>query len=572
MPSARSTPSKQSCVANYRPDTCSYCQTDTWCEQRANGRPQCRACKAAKFYENVLYPPLGLILVPWQRQIIRALLGESLAQTGGRRYKRAYISTPKKNGKSFVSAGLPIYHLLMEPEMNPEAYGCAAAKEQAGLVFKAAKRLVEANPDLQSRLKIIGSTKRIIRRDGAGYYQVLSADGDVQDGIEPSLLIRDEMHRWKGAKAETLYDVTTKGQISRAEPLDIAITTAGAEYESPLWWREYQLAKKVQDGSLTIEDFYVAIWEADQSKLDEDPEYWKSREARVLANPSHEDNGGFLRDEAIVRELDKAILQPAEKSKYLRYHLNIPVQQAEDPIINMAKWQAGQDVDLRTWPIFDVELLMSKWGLVNKTCFAGVDASWTIDMTALVLGFPIGDSWTLLPFIWVPKERVLEIERKCMVPLSLWIEQGFVEATPGNAIDLRAVKKRIRWAHQMFDLQLISYDRTNFRVEAMELSDEDGFAVKEVPQSFMHLNEPTKFLLAAYEDGKIRHGNHPVTNWHASCLQLQYDRKDLCQPSKPERLKTAKRIDIMQAGITMLAEGRTAEENTIHYSGLRSLG
>lgn len=560
-------------MPDVHPDTCAWCKEDTWCLTAEDGYPQCRACRAIGFYERVLYPPLKLILVSWQREVIRAILGAPAIESGGRRFKRAFVSTPKKNGKSFLSAGLPLYHLVVEKDGNPEAYGCAAAKEQAGLVFKAAKRLVEANPALQAKLKVIDSTKRILRRDGAGFYQVLSADGDVQDGIEPSLLIRDEVHRWKGAKAETLYDVTTKGQISRDEPLDVAITTAGAEYESPLWWREYQLAKKVQDGTLKIDDFYVAIWEADQQKLKDDPEYWKSRAARVEANPSHEDHGGFLKDAAIIRELDKALEQPADKPKYLRYHLNVPQTSQEAPVIEMPKWQAcGGDVNLGKWPIFDIDLLLSKWGLVGKTCFAGVDASWTIDMTALVFGFLFGDVWTLLPFFWVPRERVLEMERKCMVPMSLWVEQGWVTATQGNAIDLRSVKDRIRWGHQMFDLQLIAYDRTNFRVEAMELLDEDGFTVKEVPQSFMHLNEPTKFLLGAYPDLKIRHGNHPVLNWHASCLQLQYDRKDLCQPTKPERLKSAKRIDGIQAAVTMFAEARAAEETTISYSGLRSIG
>ena len=36
---------------------------------------------------------------------------------------------------SFITAGLPLYHMLMEDEFNPEAYGSAAAKEQAGIVF-----------------------------------------------------------------------------------------------------------------------------------------------------------------------------------------------------------------------------------------------------------------------------------------------------------------------------------------------------------------------------------------------------------------------------------------------------
>jgi phage terminase large subunit-like protein len=170
----------------------------------------------------------------------------------------------------------------------------------------------------------------------------------------------------------------------------------------------------------------------------------------------------------------------------------------------------------------------------------------------------------------VPKERVLEMERKCMVSMSHWVEQGFVTATDGNAIDMRSVKEKIKWGWRMFDCQLLSFDRTNFRVEAMDLSDNEGFAVKEVPQGYPHLNEATKFLLSAYEDRKIRHGNHPVLNWHASCLQLEYSR-DLCRPTKPERLKSAKRIDGIQATVTLFAEARTAEETTIHYSGLKSL-
>jgi phage terminase large subunit-like protein len=474
---------------------------------------------------------------------------------------------------SFITGGMPIYHMLMEDELNPEAYGAAAAKEQAGIVFKAAAMLVNANPDLRARLKVVPSTKRIVRRDGGGTYQVLSADGDVQDGIRPSLLIRDEMHRWRSKKAETLYDVTTKGQISRDEPLDIAITTAGAEYESPLWFGEYEFAKKVLEGSLISQGFYPAIWEADKKKADSDPEYWKSREARVLANPSHEDLGGFLKDAAIVRELDKALAQPAQKSKYLRYHLNLPIATQQDPIIDMAKWQAcGGDVDLRDWPTYDFELLIRKWGLLDKKCHVGVDASWTTDFTSVVFGFePFdGNPWTFLPFFFVPEERVPELERICRLPFADWVERGFVTATSGNAIDLRVVKDRIRWGREMFELQDLAFDRCNFRTEAMELQDE-GINAIEVQQNFMQLSYPTKFILAKYLDREIRHGNNPVYNWHAACLQLQYDRKDNCQPTKPERLKSSKRIDGMAATVTLLSRALVAESDTMPYTGLRSL-
>jgi len=567
-------------VAPYRPETCAYCAAETWCEIRANGRPQCRACKVERFFSHVLYPPLGYKLLGWHREILRDLYGTVQPANGLRRYRHGYVSVAKQNGKSFLFGGLPLYHLLMEDEINPEAYGCAAAKDQAGIVFKAAARLVTANSALRSRFKLLESTKRIVRRDGGGYYAVLSVDGDLQDGIRPSLLLRDEVHRWKTMRAETLYDVVTKGQISRNEPLDLGITTAGAEYESPLWFREYEHSKRILDGTLKSESHYACIYEADSKKLESDPEYWKSREARVAANPSHEDLGGFLKDAAIAGELEKALVQPSERSKYLRYHLNTPLKMQEDPVIDMTKWLAcGGGQDLRNWDRYDVDRLIHRWKLAGRRCWVGVDASWTTDLTSVVFIFPPfagqpgfeSQQWTLLPFFWLPQQRVPDLERICRVPLLEWVRQRFIETTPGEIIDQRAVVDRILWGREMFDLQEVSYDRCNFRSEALSLA-ERGIQMVEVTQTFLFLSYATKFLLGSYVAGTLRHGNHPVMNWMASCLQLQYDHKDNCQPTKPERGKSSKRIDGIQATVTGLVRALVSEEKKVAYTGLRSVG
>ena len=562
-------------MANYHPAECAYCHAETWCETRRNGKPQCRGCKIERFYSEVLYPPLGYKLMEWQKTVLRNLYGVVAPEDGRRRYQSAYVSVAKKNGKSFLIGGLPIYHLLMEDEIKPEAYGAAAAKDQAALVYKSAAQLIAANPDLQARLRVLPSTKRIVRRDGGGFYAVLSADGDVQDGIEPSLSIRDEVHRWKTLRAETLYDVMTKGQISRREPLDLAITTAGAEFESALWFREHEYATKVLNGSLQSDHFYAAIWSADSKRIEAEPEYWKSREARVAANPSHEDLGGFLRDQALVKELDKAIAEPSEKWKFYRYNLNIPLKVLEDPVIDIVQWQAcGGGVDLRTWPVYDVELLVRKWGLFEKPCWAGVDASWSDDLTAVVFLFPPADEHdvlTVLPFFWAPEGQVAGIEQRCKVPLRKWVEQGFIETTNGLAIDLHPVKQRIHWGAQLFDLQEIAYDKLNFRYVAEELFNE-GLHPVEVNQGFLELSEPTKHLLSLYPDRKMRHGNNPVLNWMASCVQLRYDHKDNCMPVKPHRKKLAYRVDGFQAMATCCNRMRFAEDREISIPGLRSVG
>jgi phage terminase large subunit-like protein len=179
--------------------------------------------------------------------------------------------------------------------------------------------------------------------------------------------------------------------------------------------------------------------------------------------------------------------------------------------------------------------------------------------------------WTVLPFFWMPEEKVPDLERVCRVPYASWIERGFIETTPGNGIDMRAVKDRIKWGREMFELIEVDFDRVNFRTQAMELLD-DGIETIEVTQTFLLLSHPTKYLLSSYVDQKLRHGNNPVYNWMASCLQLQYDKKDNCQPTKPERMKSAKRIDGIAATVTGLSRLLVAEDNSITYSELRSVG
>jgi hypothetical protein len=55
----------------------------------------------------------------------------------------------------------------------------------------------------------------------------------------------------------------------------------------------------------------------------------------------------------------------------------------------------------------------------------------------------------------------------------------------------------------------------------------------------------------------------------ASCLQLQYDHKDNCQPTKPERGRTSKRIDGISATVTALSRALVAHDQGV---GVRFIG
>jgi phage terminase large subunit-like protein len=527
----------------------------------------CRACEVCLFFESYLtltgdYAGQPFLLMPWTRKTLRDIFG-TLEDDGLRQYRDVYLEVAKKNTKTTLCAGLVLFCLSTTKTTGTEVYSAATAKDQAGIVFRAASQMVNANAELSKRLRIVSSSKRILRRDDpSSFYAAISADGDIHDGINPSFVVRDELHRWRTRKALELNEILERGTITRREPMVIDITTAGEVDESPLCWRRHEYAREIQENVIRDKRFYGRIWAADLSKYD-----WTSREARVAANPSHEDNGGYLKDSVLVDLCVKAQNDPQARADYLRYHLNVWGQK-DDRAIDVEKWmQCGGGVDLSEWPEYDYELLVRKWNLLDRPCYAGVDASWTTDLTALALVFPPdGDDelWSFLTFFWMPEDRVKERQRKDKVPYSDWVRTGFIETCSGNAHDYEGIKARVRWAAELFDLRTLAYDPANFRPSAMTLEGE-GIEAAEITQRYSQLNEPTKWLLGAYLDRKVRHGNHPVLNWNARCLTLKHGSQGDVMPDKPERLKMSKRIDGISALVTALVPARLNDSGPSIY-------
>ena len=60
-----------------------------------------------------------------------------------RRFKTAYIEVPRKNAKSTISAGVGLYLAIADDEEGAEVYSAATTRDQAKIVWKDAKRMVE---------------------------------------------------------------------------------------------------------------------------------------------------------------------------------------------------------------------------------------------------------------------------------------------------------------------------------------------------------------------------------------------------------------------------------------------
>ncbi|NJM54598.1 MAG: hypothetical protein HC841_00505 [Verrucomicrobiae bacterium] len=83
------------------------------------------ADRCCDFFETELHLHTGVvqpfILEPWQRQIVRDLIGWKRLSDNLRRYREAYLEIPRKNGKSHLAAGIALWMLCCMGSQGPRS-------------------------------------------------------------------------------------------------------------------------------------------------------------------------------------------------------------------------------------------------------------------------------------------------------------------------------------------------------------------------------------------------------------------------------------------------------------------
>jgi phage terminase large subunit-like protein len=397
--------------------------------------------------------------------------------------------------------------------------------------------------------RIIDSTKTICLRDEPNsFYKAISADADIQDGVEPHCVVFDELHR---QRHRDLWDVLKYGMAIRRQPLMFAITTAGVTGHSPICEELHDYARRIIDGVWSDPTFYPVIYglsETDDWTMEGSPGNGKRAPTGwYKANPAL---GDFLPVDRVRDEARKAMELPNEQNSFRRLRLNQWVAQ-ETRFIPMDLWRAcAGAIDLAA--------------LAGKTCYGGLDLSTTRDFTAFVLVFPLDGKFIWVPHLFLPEDDLYERSRKDNVPYDLWAKQGFIHLTPGNQVDYATIRKAIKDASEAYDLREVSYDAWNATQIVQQLID-DGITMVPMRQGFASMNAPTGELLSQVKTGSLRHGNNPALNWMADCMTVKQDPAGNVKPVKPERNKSTKRIDGIVAGINATARLIVSESYSSIY-------
>lgn len=312
--------------------------------------PRTEGGEVADFIETYCRPSKGLgtlELRPWQRRLLDDLF--ALDDNGRRRHRQALIGMPRKNGKSTLGAALALYGLLVDSHPGPEVYSVAGDRMQAGIVFREAKAMLEAEPELLAKCRVYRNHVEV--PDTGAVYRVLSADAPRAQGLNPSFVIFDEVHVQPN---EDLWAAMVFGMGTRAQPMVVGITTAGFD-RATLCGRLYEHGMRVQSGEVVDPGFFFRWWEPSDPNAD-----WRSPEVWAETNPAY---GDFLFPEGFVDDLR----QP--ENLFRRYRLN-QWTTTFDAWLPHGAWDGRAAPDRVVSP--------------DEPVFLGFDGAWTGDSVALM--------------------------------------------------------------------------------------------------------------------------------------------------------------------------------------------
>ena len=476
------------------------------------------AADVTAFIETVCFVPEGklvgqpLKLQEWQRDILRAIY-DNPAGT-----RRAIISMGRKNAKTTLSACLLLAHLCGPPARNrpnSELYSAAQSRDQAGIIFQLATKMVRLNPILAGAVRIQETAKVLTCPELGTRYRALSAEATTAFGLSPSLIIHDELGRVRGPRSP-LYEALETAVGAQEAPLSIIISTQAAT--------DGDLLSILIDDALrgadptTVVKLYAAPPELDPF----------GEEAIRAANPALDT---FMNKREVLAMAADAARMPARENEFRNLVLNQRVDTSA-PFLSPAAWAAcgGEPMDI-----------------TGLSVFGGLDLSESRDLTALVLAHSdVNGVWHVRPIFWLPADSLAEKGSRDHAPYDLWASQGDLETTPGAAVSYEVIAERLKDIFDDYRVERLAYDPWHWNHLRPCLS-RVGFSEATLDTTFIPFGQGYKSMAPALRgaetiilEKKLRHGNHPVLNM---CITNATVERDAVGNRKLSKRRSTGRID-----------------------------
>lgn len=390
----------------------------------------------------------SFLLRAWQQEIIRSWY--STDEDGRLMVKTGLLSVARKNGKSGLVAGLAACHLLgPEAVTRGEIVVGATDSDQSGIIFSELVAFIEDNREFYARCNIKRHEKKIENLENGSVFKALSSDAKKAHGLNPTVVIMDELAQWGDGVGRRLYDALTTGQGARRDPITFIIGTQAAE-DNALMSQLVDYAKSINSGEVEDVRFSGFVYEIPEDADVFDPANWP------LGNPALGDFRSLddMQDLAV-----KAKRLPTVESTFRNLNCNQRTQ-AEPGLVTKAEWLRCRSS----------EVLQER-----ESIYIGMDLSARSDLTALVAcSADNGDR--LKAWFWKPGSLLQQHIDTDRIPYDIWVKDGWIAAPHGRSIDYRHIAQTLVEIHSKYTIKGIAYDRYRIDVLKSEL-DKCGVAI-----------------------------------------------------------------------------------------------
>ena len=475
-----------------------------------------------------------LTLEPWQKFIVYNIFGFEI--NGRRRFGRAYVEVPRKNGKSTFAAAIMLYGLVADGENGAQVFSVATKMAQALIVFDEAAAMARASEILKGEVKIHDSVNshRIIYENSV--FRPIEWGPTTNDGLNTHMATIDEYH---AHKTDEMYNVIMNSMGARAQPFLFTITTAGFNKESPCY-KHRTHCTNVLKGLVDDPALFTIIYTLDENDDWTDPKLWYKANPNLGVSVAQK----YLTDR-IIEAKESADKEVEFKTKLLNVWTDSAVTWITD-----RDWMACSGMDTND--------------LTGLDCYAGLDLASTRDFCALSLYFPEKDA--LLFYCWLPEDAVTKRRDQVGQSYRQWLSDGELLITDGNVTDYREIRRFINGLKERFNFLEFAYDRHNASQLVIELQD-DGFDMVQYSQGILSMSAPSKELERMVLTRRLKHTGHPVLRWMVGNVMLKKDENDNV---KPDKKKSGDKIDgavssIMAIGIAMENKAKERDDGDLWF-------
>jgi phage terminase large subunit-like protein len=412
-----------------------------------------------------------------------------------RRFTAASIWIPKKQKKSPSLAAAGVYLICGDGEAGAKCFGGAKDGNQAGIAMAHAIAMIEQSPELSSECKINRNEKSIEHLPTRSKYKPLSSANErtktSKEGINGHILI-DETH----VVDRDFISIISRAGISRAEPLQLEVSTAGNNPDG--YGKERQdYARKVVTGEKPNDRLFVAIYEAPQDLSDEELEADPIKYGK-MANPAW---GHTAHEEEFLADYEQSKQSLTELANFKMYRLNI-WQHSSSPWVKMEHWD-------------NCFGYLSEWSQADAIG-GGIDLGGRDDFAcwSLVARFPLDTDeegnvvYRYEAFVksFIGSDVKRDVTK---APFNQFVAKNELSV---SAYPIRELKRTLVEACHRYGVYAVAYDPHGAQQLAEDLKTESITAMSFTQSPYM-FNEPIQDLTATILDRRFTHDGNTLLRW-----------------------------------------------------------